>query len=65
MKNQNCDKIQIQSLSREAEGTSLEEARQPAYRKQGAKSSKMGSILKDKVKYITEQSFRNGKDFYE
>ena len=41
----------------------LGEARQPAYRKQGAKSSKMESILKDKVKYITEQSFRNGKDF--
>jgi len=32
--------------------------------KQGAKSSKMASILKDKVKYITEQSFRNGKDFF-
>ncbi|AFH82738.1 hypothetical protein BAK_1516 [Bacillus anthracis str. A0389] len=24
----------------------------------------MESILKDKVKYITEQSFRNGKDFF-
>ena len=62
MKNQNYDKIQIQSLSREAEELASE-ARQPAYRKQGAKSSKMESILKDKVKYITEQSFRNGKDF--
>ncbi|KZD79509.1 hypothetical protein B4120_2229 [Bacillus cereus] len=51
-------------LIKRSGGNWPEEARQPAYRKQGAKSSKMGSILKDKVKYITEQSFRNGKDFF-